>query len=404
MSRAAGIGAPVGIYVAGVGLTPVGERWERSLREIALEAIEAARADAGGLRPQALYVGNMLAPALSGQTHLGALLADFSGLRGIEATAFEAAGASGGVAVRHACLALASGAVDSALVVGVEKITDRIGSAVNAALAGAADADHEAVQGVTPTAQAALLMRRYMHEYQVPADGLAGFSLNAHANAVACEHAIYRRAISAQEYARATKVSDPVNLYDAAPVADGAAALILTRREAYPPGGPLPAARIAASAVATSALALHDQADPLAFSAAAQSAARAYAQAGLGPKDIQVFELHDLFTIYAVLALEAAGFAGRGDGWRLAQDGQIARGGRIPISTFGGSKARGDSGGATGVYQIGEVALQLQGRAGAAQVPSVRLGMAQCLGGAGATAVTHILARDESLRQGSDSS
>ena len=105
-----------------------------------------------------------------------------------------------------------------------------------------------------------------------------------------------------------------------------------------------------------------------------------------------------------MLALEAAGFAGRGDGWRLAQDGQIARGGRIPISTFGGSKARGDSGGATGVYQIGEVALQLQGRAGAAQVPSVRLGMAQCLGGAGATAVTHILARDESLRQGSDSS
>ncbi len=404
MNRAGEFGAPAGIYIAGVGLTPVGEHWDRSLREIALDAIELARADAGGLRPQALYVGNMLAPALSGQTHLGALLADFAGLRGIEATTFEAAGASGGVAVRQACLALASGAVDTALVVGVEKITDRIGPAVNAALAGSADADYEAVQGVTPTAQAALLMRRYMHEYQVPPDGLAGFSLTAHANARACAHAMYRNAITAADYARATKVSDPLSLYDAAPVADGAAALLLTRGEAYPPGAARPAARIRASAVATSALALHDQDDPLALSAAAQSAAQAYAQAGLGPRDIQLFELHDVFSIYAALALEAAGFADRGQGWRLARDGQIARGARIPISTFGGSKARGDSAGATGVYQLAEVVLQVQGRAGGAQVPGVRCGMAQCLGGAAATAVTHIVTGDESLRPGSDSS
>ncbi len=404
MSAAPRFGEPGGIYVAGIGLTPVGEHWDRSLREIALDAIEAARADAGGLRPQALYVGNMLAPALSGQTHLGALLADYAGLRGIEATAFEAAGASGGVALRHACLALASGEIDSAIVVGVEKLTDRIGPAVAAALAGAADADFEAVQGVTPSAQAALLMRRYLHEYRVPPDGLAGFSLTAHANAVGCAHAMYRRAITAEDYARASKVSDPVNLYDAAPVADGAAALLLTRRDSYPPGGTLPAARLVASAAATSALALHDQDDPLALTAAGQSAERAYAQAAIGPSDIQVFELHDVFTVYAVLTLEAAGFAERGQGWRLAQAGDIARSGRIPISTFGGSKARGDSGGATGVYQVGEVALQLQGRAGSSQVTGVRFGMAQCLGGAGATAVTHILARAESLQQGSDSS
>ena len=124
---------PAEVYVAGVGLTPVGEHWNVSLRELALEAIQAARADAGGLRPQALFAANMLAPALSGQTHLGVLLADFAGLRGIEATSFEAAGASGGVALRQAYLAVRSGLIDVALVIGVEKVTDRVGAAVEAA-------------------------------------------------------------------------------------------------------------------------------------------------------------------------------------------------------------------------------------------------------------------------------
>jgi acetyl-CoA C-acetyltransferase len=153
--------APSDVFVAGVGLTPVGEHWNSSLRDLALEAIQAARADAGGIRPQALYAANMLAPALSGQTHLGALLADFAGLRGIEASSFEAAGASGGVALRQAYIAVRSGLIDVALVVGVEKVTDRVGPSVDAATAMAADADHEAVQGLTPAAQAGLLMRRY---------------------------------------------------------------------------------------------------------------------------------------------------------------------------------------------------------------------------------------------------
>ncbi|MEW6568330.1 MAG: thiolase domain-containing protein [Chloroflexota bacterium] len=381
------------IYVAGIGLTPVAEHWDRSLRQLALEAINLARQDAGGLRPEALYVANMLAPALSGQTHLGVLLADFAGLRGIEAASFEAAGASGGTALRQACLALAAGAIETALVVGVEKVTDCIGPSVDAALAAAADADFEAVQGMTPAAQAGLLMRRYLHEHRVPPDGLAGFSLTAHENAVPVPHAIYRRSITLEDYQRAPKVSDPVNLYDAAPVADGAAALILTRRRQAVPDAPH--VRLAASAISVTALALHDQPDPLTLSAAAESARLAYEQAGVGPQGVRLFELHDLFTVYAALALEAAGFAERGQGWHLAAQGEIRRAGRIPISTMGGSKARGDAGGATGVYQVAEVALQLQGRAGQAQVPGARVGMAQCLGGAGATAATHILLRED---------
>jgi acetyl-CoA C-acetyltransferase len=387
-----GAGKP-DVFIVGVGMTPVGEHWDRSLRQLASEAIESARDDAGGLRPQAVYVANMLAASLSGQTQLGALVADFAGLRGVEAATFEAAGASGGVALRQAFLAVSAGLADVVLVVGVEKVTDKVGSSVDAALAMSTDADHEAVQGVTPSAQAALLMRRYLHEHRIPADALAGFSLTAHANAVANPCAIYRRAITAEEYAQAPMVCDPVNMYDAAPMADGAAALVVARGEVLPQADPSRAVRILASTVSTSAVAVHDQADLLLLEAAAQSAAQAYEQAGIGPEAIDLFELHDLFSIYAALSLEAGGFARRGHAWELARDGQISRAGRLPILTFGGSKARGDTGGATGIYQAAEVARQLQGRAGEAQVAKPLMGMAQCLGGAGATASTHILGR-----------
>jgi acetyl-CoA C-acetyltransferase len=381
------------VWIVGVGLTPVGEHWEKSLREIALEAIAAALAEAPGLSPQALYVANTLAPALSGQSQLGSLLADFAGLRGVEAMTIEAAGASGGAALRQAYLALKAGAIDVALVVGLEKVTDQAGPALQAALATATDADYEAVQGITPTAQAALIMRRYLHETGAPADALAGFSLVAHANAVGNPYAMFRRAIKPEDYSRAGMVSEPVNMYDAAPVADGAAALILARSRALPPAGPLPAVRVAGSSLAIAAVALHDRRDPLVLEAANHSANQAYRQAGVTADDIDFFELHDPFSIYAALSLEAAGFASRGQGWRLAQDGEITRQGRIPVTTLGGSKARGDTGGATGVYQVAEVTLQLQGRAGSSQVEGARIGMAQCLGGSGGTAATHILVR-----------
>lgn len=382
------------VLIAGVGLTPVGEHWEKQLRELALDAITAARIDTPTLKPQALYVANMLAPSLSKQSHLGALIADFSGLRGVEALTVEAAGASGGVALRQAYLAIRTGLIDSALVVGVEKITDRPGADLEAALSTSSDADYEAVHGITTTAQAALLMKRYFHEYQVPINALAGFSLTAHANAVSNPNAMFRRAIKIDNYANSAMLAEPVNMFDAAPIADGSAALLLVRAGAMPDAFH-PAVRVAASSVSISALALHDRPDPLFLTAAAESANRAYSFAGLTPEDIQIFELHDSFSIFSALALEATGFAGRGEGWRLAHNGAIAIDGSIPICTFGGSKARGDTGGATGVYQVAELVLQLQGRAGENQVPGASLGMAQCLGGSGATAATHILQRVE---------
>src|SRR5512140_2696187 len=162
------------VVIAGIGQTEVGEHWGIGLRDLAFMAISQALKDSGGLQPQALYVGNMLAPSLSRQAHVGALLADFSGLTGIEAATIEAAGASGGAALRQGYLAVASGMVDAALVVGVEKFTDKVGSDVESALATTSDSDFEAVQGLTASAQAALLMRRYLAEYAVPENGFAG--------------------------------------------------------------------------------------------------------------------------------------------------------------------------------------------------------------------------------------
>jgi acetyl-CoA C-acetyltransferase len=326
----------------------------------------------------------MLAGELSGQEHLGALIADYAGMRGIEAATVEAAGASGGAALRQAVLAVGSGTIDTALVVGVEKMTDKVGSGVTAATATAADSDWESAQGVTPTSLAALLMRRYMHENGLELKDFAGFSINAHANARTNPNAMFQNVLAPEAYARAGMVAEPVNLFDTAPDGDGAAALIVTSEPA--------AVRIAASATATDSLAVHDRGDVLAFEAARLSAERAYQRAGIGPDDIDLFELHDAFTVFAALSLEAAGFAAHGQGWKLAA-GEIGRGGRIPISTFGGLKARGNPGGATGVYQAAEVVLQLRWAAGPNQVEGAHWGMAQCLGGAGATAVTHILQR-----------
>jgi acetyl-CoA C-acetyltransferase len=381
------------ITIAGVGITPIGEHWDKQLRTLAFEAISAARKDAGELVPDAIYVANSLSPVLSSQTQLGALIADFAGLRGAEAYTIQAAEASGGAAVRQAYLALQSGQIDIALVVGVEKISERPSAELEDALVMSGDADYEAIHGITTAAQAALLMQRYIHEFNVPETAFAGFCVNAHANGANNPLAMFQRAIDEKTYQKAGMLCPPVNMFDAAPVADGAAALVLARAEVLPESPSHPRVRIAASSLATSTVALHDRPDILALSAASDSADKAYKAANIQAKDVQLFELHDRYSIFAALALEACGFAKRGEGWKLASDGSIKSDGSIPICTFGGSKARGDSAGATGVYQIAEVCLQLQGRAGKNQIPDAQTGMAQCLGGTGATAAIHILQR-----------
>ena len=410
------------VIIAGIGQTEVGEHWNISLRQLGAYAMRAAIKDAGGLRPQALFAGNMLAPSLSGQAHVATLLADHTGLSGIEAITIEAAGASGGAALRQGYLAIASGMVDVALVVGVEKFTDKIGADVEQAISTATDSDYEAIHGMTASAQAALLMRRYMLEFNVPADGFAGFPITAHANAVGNKFAMFQKAIKPEAYAKAEMISEPLNLFDMAPNADGAAAVLLTRRELLPKDFAHPLVKIAASANASDTLALHDRPDPLVFTAAKISVERALYKAGVVLEAINFFEYHDAFSIFAALSLEAAGFAAHGAGWavsgdthltsgdarltgdtrptgdkRLTTDGVTTPTGRIPCATMGGLKARGNPGGASGVYQAVEAVLQLRGSAGPNQLNGARFGLIQSLGGPASTAVTHILEKVDEI-------
>lgn len=378
------------VSIIGIGKTDVGEHWNTSVRHLSWYAIEAALDDAATTDIDAIYVGNMLAGRLSQQDHLGALVADFAGMRGIEAVTVEAADASGGAAMRQAVLAVKSGLVRTAMAVGVEKVTDETGSAVIAELATGLDADYELIHGLTAAGAAALMMRRYMNDYSLSLDDFAGFSVNAHSNGADNPEAMFRNRLAAERFGSAPVVADPVSLFDMAPLADGSAAVIVTAAERAKDMVPKPI-RVAASTMSTDTIALHDRRDLLWLAAAAASAEKAMRQAGVTPQDIDLFELHDAYTILAALSLEAAGFAQRGQGWQLARDGQIGRNGSIPISTFGGLKARGNPLGATGVYQIVEVAQQLRGEAGPCQVPGAQTGMAQNLGMTGATAVTHIL-------------
>jgi acetyl-CoA C-acetyltransferase len=378
------------VAIIGIGQTPVDEHWGTSIRHLMLEAGLNAMRDANIDKVDAVYVGNMLSGEITGQSHLGALAVDFMGMSGIEAFKVEAACASGAAALRVGIMAIASGMSDLVLALGVEKMTDTSGRETTAALAAAADAAYEVSQGISFVALNALLMQRYMYEFGWQREDFANFAVTAHANGANNPNAMFQRAITPDAYARSAMIASPVGLFDASPVCDGAAAVVLAPAEYAKTLSPAPV-KIRASAIGTAPLAVHDRQDPLALEASAISSQKAYQQAGITPKDLDFFELHDAFTIMAALSLEASGFAERGTGVQLALDGEITLEGRVPISTMGGLKARGHPVGATGLYQIVESVLQLRGLAGPNQIAGARLGMAQNIGGSGATIITHIL-------------
>ena len=379
------------VSIIGIGQTKVDEHWDRSLRHLAGDAVLGAMRDAGIDTVDALYVGNMLSGLLTGQEHLGALVADFVGLRGIEAVKVEAACGSGAAALRQGYAAVAGGLHDFCIACGVEKMTDTVNAETTTGLVMAADADYESIHGVTFVAINALLMRRYMYEYGLKHSDFSNFAIVAHQNAVNNPNAMFQSPITAEQFGKARMIADPINLLDSSGIADGAAAVVICPTSMAGEYAAGRSVRIRASSVATDAVALHDRHDPLWLAAAEASAHRAYAQARIAPHDIDLFELHDAFTVMSALSLEAAGFAERGKGVWLAKAGEIGCTGKIPISTMGGLKARGHPVGATGVYQIVEVVQQLRGEAGLNQVPNARLGMAQNIGGSGATVISHIL-------------
>jgi len=380
--------------IIGVGMTPVGEHWKTSLRDLAVEALLNAMDDANIDGVDSLYVGNMISGPFVEQENLGTLIADWAGLGHIPAVKVEAACASGGAAVQEGAKAVMSGLEDVVAIVGVEKMTDVWPSDATRYLAYAADAEWELFHGASFVALNALVMRHYMHTYGYTEEDLALFAVNAHINGAKNPYAMFKKPIKVETVLKSPYIADPVKLFDASPVCDGAAAVIITTPEKAKELG-IPKEKwveIAGMGRAIDTINLANRKDLLRLKAAEVAAEKAYRMAGIAPEDVDLFEIHDAFTIMAALSLEAVGAAERGKGAELAKEGQIAIDGDCPIQTMGGLKARGHPVGATGVYQTVEAALQLRGEA-PNQVPDAEVALTQNIGGTGSNITVTILRR-----------
>jgi acetyl-CoA C-acetyltransferase len=383
------------VFIAGVGATRVDEHWDKSLRDLMRESSLKAIQDSGLSKKdiEAIYVGNMSSGFLQGQEHLGSLLATWIGVPGVAAAKVEAACASGGAALHQAYLAVRSGVYDCVLMVGVEKMTDAYTGDVTDALVMAEDQEYVAFTGLSFVALNAFVYRYYMKKYGVRQEDIAYFAVHDHKYAVNNPLAQYPRPITLDEVMKSPLVADPIHLLESAPIGDGSAALVLCSEEKLKALGKDVHLEIAGSAVATDVFSLHERADPTTLLATVKAARKAFSMASIEPKDVDVLEVHDAFTVLGVIHLEDMGFAKKGEGWRLLKEGQLEKDGDLPTNTMGGLKARGHPVGATGIYQVYEIALQLRGEAGKNQVPDPEVGVAQNVGGVGSTVAVHVVRR-----------
>ena len=384
------------VAIIGVGETPFGELWERSFRDLGIEAGLKAIQDAkiGSDDIDAVYIGNMSAGKFIDQEHVAALVADYAGLadRHLPTVRVEGGGACGALALFQARLAIASGMYDIVVVGGAEKMTDVGGVQAAEILAGTADQEWESVFGATFAGLYAMMARRHMHEYGTRREHLAAVAVKNHKNGSLNPNAQFQREITMETVLQAPWVAEPLGLFDCAPLSDGAAAVVLCAMERARSFTDAPI-RILGSGQASDFLALHDRRSLTAMDATTEAGARALKQAKLAPKDVQVAEVHDNFTITEILAIEDLGFVEKGKGGPATLDGVTALNGKVSVNPSGGLKARGQPVGATGVAQAVEIVRQLRGEAGKRQVVGAKHGLTHTLGGTGATAVVHIFGR-----------
>jgi len=379
------------VAIIGIGMTRFGELWEKSLRDLMVEAGLQAIADAGVDHVDSMYVGCMSGGLFVEQEHLASLASDFLGLGPIPATRVESACASGGLAVRSAFIEVASGLSEVVLAMGVEKMTDLAGDACTAALATAADQDYESFHGVTFPGLYAMIARAHMERYGTTSEQLAATAVKNHANGALNPLAQFRNRITVGDVLDSMMVADPLHVLDCSPVSDGAAAAVLCPLERAKKIAKKAPVRIAGVGHATDSLALYRRADLTRLPAVERSAQIALRMAKRKPSDIHLAEVHDCFTIAEVCAIEELGLVPRGQGGDAARSGLTARNGRSPVNTSGGLKSKGHPVGATGVAQIHEVVTQLRGEAGERQVRNARIGLTQNMGGSGGSSVVHVL-------------
>ncbi|MFX1578494.1 MAG: thiolase domain-containing protein [Promethearchaeota archaeon] len=382
------------VAIVGVGICKFGELWEQNLRDITLEAGMYAIFDSGvrGADIDGLVIGNMSAGRFTGQEHLGAQAADMGGLGDMPAYSVEAACASGGAAVRHAYMAIKSGEHNVMLVLGTEKMSDVNQSEAMNTISVASDWEYEGMFGATFPALYALMARRHMKEYGTTEEQLALPTVKNHANAAHNPWAQFQRPVPIEVVMKSGLLADPLRVLHSAPVTDGAAGLVMCRADLAKQYSDTPV-YIEASEQRSDTLALHDRESITRMDAVINSTKSALKEANLELTDIDVFELHDSFSIGEIILTEDVGIAKKGEGGKALEEGITEIGGKFPVNTSGGLKARGHPVGATGVAQIVELALQLRGDAEKRQVDGVEKALAVNIGGTGATSIVHILGR-----------
>jgi acetyl-CoA C-acetyltransferase len=375
-------------------MTKFGELWDKSFREIGIQAGLEAIEDSGitGADIGALYVGNMSAGRFINQEHIAPMVAEQVGLTlgNIPSTRVEAASASGGLAFRQGYIDIASGLHDIVVVGGAEKMSDVDPSVTIETLAAGADQEWEAFFGATMPSLFAMMTRRHMVQYGTTLEQLAAVAVKNHKHGSLNPKAQFRSEISLEVAMNAPFVAEPLRMFDCAPASDGAAALVLCSLDRAKEFTDQPI-RIAGTGQATDTFALHDRKSLTTMASTQKAAEWAFEMAGKKPRDIDVLEVHDSFSIAEIMAVEDMGFVDKGKGGTAAESGLTALGGDFPVNPSGGLKARGHPHGATGVAQVVEIVTQLSGKADQRQVADAKVGLTHNIGGTGGTAVVHIL-------------
>jgi len=380
------------VAIVGIGKTAFGTFPERDLRSLAVEAGQKCLAD-GHVSPSAIeafYLGNFAGPAFVGQNHLAPYVASALGILGVPCSRFEAACASSGSAFFHAVSGVAAGMYDLVLVAGVEKMTSQPTPVVTEILAGAGDTTGEVRAGATFPALFGMIARRHMYQYGTTREQLAAVAVKNHSNGAKNPWAHLRKAVTMEQALAGRPIAEPLTVYDCSLISDGASAVLIAPLERASEFTNKPA-RVVGIAQTSDAVALDQKEDITTFRAVRMAGEKAYKMAGVKPADIEFAELHDCFTIAEIIATEDLGWVEKGDGGPYVLEGDSCLRGERPVNASGGLKSKGHPVGATGVGQICDIVMQIRGEAGELQVTRHSLGLAENLGGSGATAVVTIL-------------
>ncbi len=384
------------VAVIGVGETAFGELWDKSFRDLGIEAGLKAIEDAGIAKQDldAIYVGNMGAGKFIDQEHVGALVADYAGLadQHLPTVRVEGGGACGAVAILQAYTAIASGLHDIVIVGGAEKMTDVADVRAAEVLGATADQEWESVFGATFAGLYAMMARRHMYEHGTTREQLASVAVKNHRNGALNPNAQFQKEITLETVLKSGWVAEPLTVFDSAPLSDGAAAVVLCAMDRARKFTDTPV-KLLGSGQASDYIALHDRRDLTTMDATVVAGKRAFHAAKLTPEQVKVAEVHDNFTISEVMAIEDLRFVKKGLGGPATEEGETALNARISVNTSGGLKARGQPVGAVGIAQAVEIVRQLRGEAGKRQVTGAEVGLTHTLGGTGATAVVHLFGR-----------